>query len=1269
MNPLLTATHMAQWSETRDAQGMLPLLVRRLILASVTPTLIDFPAGDSVSRPGYDGRLRTTEGDAHAPAGLSVWEMGTTEDVAQKANGDYAARTANPNGVVPAGAAFVFVTPRRWQRKLVWADERRAEGVWASVRCLDAEDLEQWLERCPAVAAWARGEILGTPEGIRTLEEVWRGWSTRTMPALVTGLFTGGRDSEVERVRAWLDGPPSLLRVQDNTEDEAAGFLAAVVESSVQTRELVYARAAVADTPVVWRAVTGGRTPGVIVATASVASEPARAVQRGHHVAILYGRSSAGARADIRLGALRRRDVGAALDQMAIPSERSRRLAAESRGRVAAVVDLLNGNVVAPDWATPDAAPELVPFLLAGSWTGTESDIAAVCRLAGVESGEVTRRLSCWANVSDPPVRRVGASWEWASRLRAWPYLSGHITDSNLTAFAAVAREVLGEPDPRLELEPEQRWAHGLYGQPARFSGTLRKGLADTLAILASRPEQLLASRHPAGLAASIVRELFGDTPDPDRWYSLANVLPSLAEAAPEAFLAAVERDVLGDADVRELLFADEGQFRWGRYTHLLWALEALAWSPQYLPQVALALGELSVGEPGGNRGNRPSASLRIIFLTWLPHTTASVAQRIAAIDALHRRHPAVAFDLCARLTAAGSDVANPTSRPRFRNWAPDHRVTVRVSDYNDYLQQLFDRLLSWAGGDRVRWATLLQPMRYDNDEQLGRLLDGLAALNLEGMAVGGDELRDAVRRVIHQKRTLESVYPELTPDGINRLEEVYNRLTPADLIRREAWLFASHPDLLSVSGRDWEAEYEARDRERAESVQRFLDAGRTDDLEPLAQAAGDPWSVGYTAGRSALTDEDFVRLLERRDEVGSPALGRFANGLIQGRYLRDGWPWVERLFESDRCRNWPDARKAAFATILPFAAETWDWLERWGPVASQAYWEAVSPYTLGPASGAPRAVGAFLAHSRPAAAMELIQLVSGNDGFRSVVTAEVMLDVVRAMTAAATGVAATNEFPAAYGRGMDCALDNVLGELAESGAMSDMELARIEWAWLPALEHSRRGPRTLYQTLEREPGFFVELMRIMYRPRFPDRDDEPAARQDEPAPVADERTRRMGSQAFRILHDWRGIPGAGSDGVVDVPALQAWVGAARALLRESGHVAVGDQHIGQILAHLPTGADGVWPHECLREMLEELRSNDIETGVYIGVVNGRGMTCREHGEGGDQERVLAARYDAWAEATYRWPRINQVLRRLAENYRRDAQREDEERDMDEFGG
>jgi hypothetical protein len=1259
MPPLLTATHLVRWADERRAQDMLPLLIRRLIVASANPIRIDFPAGDSVNRMGYDGFLQTVGGTAFVSAGQSVWELGVGQNPAQKAELDYTTRTAAPVSVTPAETAFVFVTPRRWQGKTAWAQSKQAENVWAEVRAYDADDLEQWLDQTHPVAAWGRRHIAGAPEGLRDVEEVWELWSLRTSPPLSLGLFLAGRDTAAERVRAWLAGPASCLRIRSASADEAIGFLAAVVEALGEPeRERVRSRSVLVLTPDAWRAVAGQATPVILLATCPALGSDAQAVARGHHVLLAYGNDAAGVAVDVELPHLRRQPLEDALRGMGVPDERARDLAVESRGRIAALVDLLGGGTAAPHWAGPALAPQLVPLLLAGSWSQTEGDAEAMRRLTRLDGDGFSSLLSRWVNETDPPIRLVGGMWEWVARQRAWPHLGRYISPADLAAFRQVVTDVLGERDPRLDLPADERWMAGIRNCAPRYSEPLRRGLAEGLALLATRPTSVHQHADPVGLVRGVVRDIFGSSPAPGRWYSLAPVLQILAEAAPDEFLTAVERDVIGDVGVRTAIFEEEGMFGGSRHPELLWALETLAWCPEYLTRVAVVLAGLTALDPGGRLANRPHASLRTIFLGWLPHTMANVAQRLAAIDAIHCRYPVVAFDLCVRLMPQPFDTANPTPRPRWRDWNVDPERRATNEQYRAAVEGAFDRALAWAGEDPGRWGRLLSPIPAVAPERVAALLARLEALPLETLAdQPGPDLRRAIRRLLHQRRTIEGVYPQLSPEHVARLEAIYARLQPRDLVRRHAWLFDNQPDLLTVTGQDWEQESAAAAAERAAAIREMVEAEGWRSVLRLAAVAEAPAAVGLHVGQSSLPDEDTLELI-CACLLGEAPLHGCLHGIIAGRFHREGWAWVERVFAADGPRGWAPEGKARFALALPSASATWDWVERWGEEVASEYWRTVSPYGLtNAAQDAPRAIRTLLDRGRPFAAFDLTNLCINTH--RAALAPELLLAVLRAITAAATGELDTADTPRADG-GTGWHIGELLTAVEEAGAADEAELARAEWVWLPALDHTRRGLRTLNRALSRDPSFFATVVGFIFRPRPPAGEEEP--------PPPDDAARRRAEMAWRLLNEWRGVPGRTDAGGIDEAALRAWVKGARDALRASGHAKVGDQQIGEVLARVPAGADGAWPHESLRTLLEELDSDDIETGLYIGVVNGRGSTCRSLDAGGEQERQLAERYEGWASAVAASaPRTARVLRALAAGYRSDARREDAERDLNEY--
>ena len=159
---------------------------------------------------------------------------------------------------------------------------------------------------------------------------------------------------------------------------------------------------------------------------------------------------------------------------------------------------------------------------------------------------------------------------------------------------------------------------------------------------------------------------------------TLSDRLPLLAEAAPEAFLLAVE-DSLSAANqpVMKLFEIEKRPLGGGaRHPYLLWALEILAWYPDYLGRSARVLAKLAGRDPGGNLTNRPARSLRGIFCCWHPNTAASLDDRLKAIDSLLDHEPDVAWGLLLELLPKIHDVGETSAEPRWRA-LPERETTI----------------------------------------------------------------------------------------------------------------------------------------------------------------------------------------------------------------------------------------------------------------------------------------------------------------------------------------------------------------------------------------------------------------------------------------------------------------------------------------------------------------------------------------------------------------------------------------------------------------
>ncbi len=368
---LANAADLTQWANRLDAQGLLPKLIRRLILATAGDiTRIGVRSEEGIRYSGFDGIAEVGKGNAFVPTGLSVWEMGVNQDPKGKADDDYIKRTKDPLGVDPSLTTFVFVTPRRWSGKEDWGEDKRLSGTWRDVWVRDADDLETWLELAPAVHAWISPLLGKDPGDTQALDTFWMDWREATEPPLSRELIIAGRDEAVKCVIHHLQGLPGVLTVRADAQDEALAFIAAALEQLPEgERDAVFARALVVESVQAWRQITITEQPMVLLPTFKPV-DVVQATRRGHHVLIPAGRETAKSSGMVTLQRLSRQATEEALQAMGLGQARASSLASLAHHSLLSLRRHLSQNpeVQQPVWASPDKARAVLPVMLIGSW-------------------------------------------------------------------------------------------------------------------------------------------------------------------------------------------------------------------------------------------------------------------------------------------------------------------------------------------------------------------------------------------------------------------------------------------------------------------------------------------------------------------------------------------------------------------------------------------------------------------------------------------------------------------------------------------------------------------------------------------------------------------------------------------------------------------------------------------------------------------------------------------------------------------------------------
>lgn len=1244
---------LSGWADQTDAAFSLPTLIAHLIRATPDPAIkLRFPSNEGVHHPGWDGSTSTETGSVYVPKGDAGWEISSQRsNIARKATEDYRKRTADPVPLDPTNAAFVFVTPRHWPQKDKWVRERQEEGIWREVRVYDANDLVHWIEQTPAVGLWLATRLEKRLAGIRELDEIWEEWSLATQWPLTEDLVLSDRDQDAAEVLRWLRGEPSVLSLQATTTDEVVAFFHATLSMLPEDLAAAYrARCLVATTTASARALANAPAPLILLLTEPEPGLAQILARRGHFVLQAYDERQV-SRGDLRILARPSREgIASALRGAGIAEPRAAALARDSARNLAVLRRLIpSAPGRLPRWAQEAPPHALLAALLAGGWDeNVEADRARIAEIADQSYETVIAALVPYVGDLDSPLQKIGPTWCVASPEDAWFLLAPYLTSVDIARFEAAAHAVLGSADPRFEMDPNERWMAAIQGIRQDYSGMLRHGVGQALILLALWGDEIRTVTDGARRADAIVNKLLRNA-DPQRWWSLSRDFRLLAEASPTAFLNAIE-DSLDQSDppIRALFGIDEGGiFEAEHLSDLLWALESLAWSPDLMPRVTHMLARLDAIDNRPRRyGNRPANSLREIHLLWLPQTYATLDERLQALDLIRKRESNAAWTLMLGVLPQGHDTSSPSSMPRWRDFTVDKIEVVTWGLIGRGAAAITDRLLADVGVNTARWASLLDQFANlaPNPEA------GLAALEAAERKImdqtDREKLWSCLRHVLHHHRQVPDADWAMPGSVLDRLEVIYERFTPPDPLKRTAWLFEQFVDLPKPRTVGWEVQERDVDAARQNAAQALFSEGGVKSILALAHLVNAAAYIGKSLYDSKLSDSDLDMLIEATLRTKNDHERDVALGLISSIFHDRKEPWAAALITKVKYEAWGDTALLTILCALPVQRWTWDRVAEAGAEIEDSYWRKMPVLWMSEDSeDIAFAIRKLISVGRARHALPLAGRRS-KVHLPSDLLVEVLREAVRQTESNGDGNEATM---------FQHYVTEILLLLDERSDVDQDTMIKLEWSYLPVLEHSRRPARVLLKALSEQPVLFIDMVKAVFKAS-----EESGVVNDEPEDP--ERARAIANQAYRLLRLWNRIPGTRDDGMIDHEVLETWIKEARLLARVAGREEIADSRIGHMLSASPVGADGNWPAEAVREVLDSFDSNPMIEGFSIGKMNRRGVTTRMPRDGGDLERQEAAKYRKWAKAIAdEHPHTAKALNTLADSYESDAHRHDED--------
>ena len=1234
----ISAGDLNHWADTHPARDQLSALVADLARASV-PTIhhIRFPSGDQSGVRGFDGTLfADVKSSPYVPDGESIWELSAQKDYKGKADDEYKRVTEATPKEVRERTHFVFATLRTWNKTHpddlhTWTTEKNNKRDWLSVRCIDGVQLEAWLETAPAVAErFAKQELPHPmPPGAYGIDTFWREFSSKYDPPLDECVVLAGREKQAEEFLRSLQIKGDPLKYAADSSDEVIAFAVCAIRTAKEhVRYFLESKALIVTSPDAARQLSS--VPGLIFFPMGAAREQAAYLQTFGPTLLTAGAKDRG-NAFVKLERPSKPQLQEALMKMSIPPDRAAFLAHTSARSLTILSRQMPGPATKePEWCQHHV--DLMPVMLAGAWSyDSEKDKKVVSALKGATRyEEVERPLRALLNIEDSPIEFIDEIRAIRSSVDAYSHLEHHLGDEHLELLSAALQDVFSEeykpfnPDEIFSTTRESRDASSI---------TLREGLLTTLLHMAVLPRKNSSiGQNFQSFVNRCVASFPGISDDHRFMSSLGNNLALLAEASPDSFLQALETILEGVPEKITPIFHESESFFAQTSPHVayLWALETLAWDPAYLSRAVFCLARLAEHDPGGKLQNRPINSLREIFLPWTRNTNATTQVKLATLKQLLREVPSVAWRLLSKLLPSHHDVSTPTAKPKFRegDFRADERITNQL--VWNARAEIVGLALEHVGAQADRWELIAERLGAFPPKSRVTALERLDAFMRDAEPEARQVIWEKLKRVHSHHAGFPDADWSFDAETLKTVGEIVSRYEPRDPLKVASFMFENWDDDA--------VEDAAALKARREGVVRKI--YKDDDLEGLVkllEASRLYTRVFECIELLRLTKPKFAKLAALLRHSPAEKLNWMSASMVYMAHKAHGEAWLSYFKSFVAKHRWSDEDIAESILSLGSNKRELEYVASFGSEIEAHYWKSKPAMLLDDrAEEAPEIVAKFLSVGHALAALQSVN--RRLDCIPTGLIQALLLAAIPEINAKANGDSTMSTY----------LVDKAFQALYQREDAKDDDVVALEMAYLMMWAHDQRQKdRRVHRKLLRDPAFFIEVILAVYR-----RDDEPER----------ETTESDGKRAklcWHLLESIQSIPGY-CDGAVDATVLKEWVLKAREIAVAERVVNITDSYIGKVLAHAPSAqGDDAWPHEAVRQVLEECRSEKIEAGIQTGRFNMRGATWRDPHAGGVQERGLAQQHRDWAALTGAHPRTREMLLAIAKSWDEMARQED----------
>lgn len=890
------------------------------------------------------------------------------------------------------------------------------------------------------------------------------------------------------------------------------------------------------------------------------------------------------------------------------------------------ILELFKTKITSHVMPEPIAGIDLfIPTIaIIGAWREDNTyDCKAVEQISGMSYPEFESKARSMLSQNADYLQLVNGNWQVMHKEELLNQSKELIFDDFVSRLFETVKIVLAQNSKRVISKT-------LYyissGSEYDNSHELRSSLVKSVCWLKENLKDLSnCNRNKAnGYMICLVRDLLKNA-EWTTWASLRDCLQDLAQLAPEEFLNRIEWHVLNNKQEILCLFPKKNSELFGSNNYiseLLWSLETLAWSPDYLIKSVCTLGLLeSLPYESTNWANTPINSIVSILLPWYPQTLANLEKRKNALKSLRNDNPDIFWNVLNKLLPNNTTSTSGNPKPRYMSLSIPEEIQVTNAEVQECYSYLLELAVEIVHEETEKQLDLVDQIGYMYERTLSSYLDclekSLESYTQEFSFTLWIKLRE--RLLLIKPKEEMVVYRQL--DRINRLidnlEPVDKRLKYRELYLGNRYLFGRG---------NYASIWERTENEKATAIRDIFEHFGIEATEQFGYSVKNVYDVASKLGYS-LSGDEISNL------INSCYLGKisheFTISCIGTFVVKNN---ADSLLSTSLC-NMDEEFILQILTGIPFSMGMLNVIEELLSNES-AYWErARMPFAFrdNEAEELKLVADKLIASKRYVTATNII----GRSEFDSIIGAEYIYILLK--------LAGTEESVGSENLD-DYAVQKIISWFQNQESIDLIAKSDIEFIYLPVIDDcSETQPRALHTRLSLDPDYFCSMVELYYKKQSEEKHEV-------------ELNKGLSDRLFKILFNYSITPGVDWNGVFNKKEFKKWMDYVKEWSEANDRYAVTMHTVGSGLSFAKLDEDKL-PEIAIIEELNKPENNELRRGYYLGIINQRGVHIVD--PEGKPEMQLAADYKERAQMVEfkGYARYADVLRDISSEYAREAER------------